>query len=53
MQVTFEYKWKTYQKAQTEGVKQKYTQEIRREAHLHNLPGLDTNVKGGPGLTRN
>ena len=42
----FEYKWKTYQKAQTEGVKQKYTQEIRREAHLHNLPGLDTNVKG-------
>ena len=38
----FEYKWKTYQKAQTEGVKQKCAKEIRREAHLHDLPGQNT-----------
>jgi hypothetical protein len=39
----FEYKWKTYQKAQT---KLKCTKEIRREAHQHNLPGQSTTVGG-------
>jgi hypothetical protein len=34
----FEYKWKTYQKVQTEGVKQKYVKEINKEAHLHAKP---------------
>jgi hypothetical protein len=35
----FKCKWKTYRKAQIEGVKQKCAKKIRREAHLHNLPG--------------
>ena len=43
----FEYKWKINKtKAQIEGVKQKCAKEIRREAHLHNLPGQNTTVDG-------
>ena len=42
----FEYKWKTYQKAQTECVKQKYAKEIHGEAHLHIESGPSTDVGG-------
>jgi amino acid permease len=44
----FEYKWKTYQKAQTKDVKQKCANKkrIRREAHLRAKPRPNTNVEG-------
>ena len=45
--IIFEYKWKINKtKAQIEGVKQKCAKEIRREAHLRNLPRQNTDVGG-------
>jgi hypothetical protein len=41
----FENKWKAYQKAQTEGVKQKCAKEINKEAHLRAKPVQNTTIE--------
>jgi hypothetical protein len=49
----FKYKWKTYQKAQTKGVKQKYAKENKKRSPPTQLTWAEYHRGQGPGLSRN